>query len=86
MRENELGAQPSSKRGGIGDGGTRIEGTEHDGPGERTGQAVAPNARPAAKDIAIVRIAREIRRRVNRWRHGAAVDAFAAERTQVLAT
>ncbi len=38
----------------------------------------------AANDNAIVRIALEIRHAVNGWRHGAAVDAFAAERTEVL--
>ena len=44
------------------------------------------SATPAsANDNAIVRIANEIRHAVNGWRHGAAVDAFAAERTQVLA-
>ena len=32
-----------------------------------------------------MRIAQEIRHAVNGWRHGAAVDAFAAERTEVLA-
>ena len=39
----------------------------------------------AANDNAIVRIAREIRHAVNGWRHGAAVDAFAAESTKVMA-
>ena len=39
----------------------------------------------AANDNAIVRIALEIRHAVNGWRHGAAVDAFAAERAQVMA-
>ena len=38
-----------------------------------------------ANDNAIVRIAQDIRHAVNAWRHGAAVDAFAAERTEVLA-
>ena len=43
------------------------------------------SATPAsANDNAIVRIANEIRHAVNGWRHGGAVDAFAAERTQVL--
>ena len=45
----------------------------------------AAEARAAANDNAIVRIAREIRHAVNGWRHGAAVDAFAAERAEVLA-
>ena len=39
----------------------------------------------AANDNALVRIAGEIRHAVNGWRHGAAVDAFAVERTEVLA-
>ena len=38
----------------------------------------------AANDNAILRIANEIRHVVNGWRHGAAVDAFAAERTEVM--
>ena len=42
-------------------------------------------AHAAANDNALVRIAQEIRYAVNGWRHGAAVDAFAAERTDVLA-
>ena len=43
------------------------------------------SATPAANDNAIVRIAQEIRHAVNGWRHGAAVDAFAVERTEVMA-
>ena len=39
----------------------------------------------AANDNALDRIAGEIRYAVNGWRHGAAVDAFAAERAEVLA-
>ena len=39
----------------------------------------------AANDNALVRISQEIRHAVNGWRHGAAVDAFAVERTEVLA-
>ena len=53
------------------------------GTGE-TRQETAPD-REAANDNAIVRIANEIRHAVNGWRHGAAVDAFAAERAEVLA-
>ena len=53
------------------------------GAGE-TRQGTAKD-RAAANDNAIVRIAQEIRHAVNGWRHGAAVDAFAAERTEVLA-
>ena len=52
-------------------------------PGD--GQGEATEAREAANDNAIMRIAGEIRHAVNGWRHGAAVDAFAAERTEVLA-
>ena len=54
------------------------------GTGE-TRQGTAAD-REAANDNAIVRIANEIRHAVNGWRHGAAVDAFAAERTEVLTT
>ena len=53
--------------------------TPRDEPGD------AAEARlSAANDNAIVRIAREIRLAVNGWRHGADVDAFAAERAEVL--
>ena len=51
--------------------------------GERRQETAEANA--AANDNAIVRISREIRHAVNAWRHGAAVDAFTAERTEVLA-
>ena len=47
---------------------------------------VAAGAHPsAANDNIGERIAREIRHAVNGWRHGAAVDTFAAERAEVLA-
>ncbi len=53
------------------------------GAGEaRSGTAEAP---AAANDNALVRVARDIRHAVNGWRHGAAVDAFASERNEVLA-
>ena len=52
-------------------------------PGDRRGERA--DARAAANDNAIVHIAREIRHAVNGWRHGASVDAFAAERAEVLA-
>ena len=52
--------------------------------GADEGRMGAAEAREAANDNAIVRIAREIRHAVNGWRHGAAVDAFAAERAEVL--
>ena len=45
----------------------------------------AAEARAAANDNAFVRIGQEIRHAVNGWRYGAAVDAFAAKRTEVLA-
>ena len=67
-------------RAGVGDGGGRSKGRKHGGPG-----AGAAEARAAANDNAIVRIAREIRHAVAGWRHGAAVDAFASERAEVLA-
>ena len=55
--------------------------------GRSTGKARedAAEAREAANDNALARIAQEIRHAVNGWRHGAAVDAFAAERGEVLA-
>ena len=56
------------------------------GPGPGEGWREPAEARAAANDNAIVRITREIRYAVNGWRHGAAVDAFAAERAEVLAT
>ena len=70
-------------RAGVGNGGDRSKGRKHGGPGDR--QEEAAEAIAAANDNAIVRIAREIRHAINGWRHGTAVDAFAAERTQVLA-
>ena len=69
-------------RAGIGNGGSRSNGRQHGRPGG--GQGEASEAITAANDNAIVRIAREIRHAVNGWRHGAAVDAFAAERAEVL--
>ena len=70
-------------RTGVGNGATRPASTIHRGPLD--GQGVAPEAHEAANDNAIVRIAQEIRHAVNGWRHGAAVDAFAAERADVIA-
>ena len=70
-------------RAGNGNSRSRPRSAEHGGPGN--GQGEAAEARAAANDNAIVRIAQEIRHAVNGWRHGAAVDAFAAERTDVLA-
>ena len=77
----QLRAQPG--RAGIVNGGGRSNGGQHGGPGDAQGEAAEAIA--AANDNAIVRIAHEIRHAVNGWRHGAAVDAFAAERAEVLA-
>ncbi len=84
-RASKLEAQPEARvgHGGIEDDDTRTAGAKHDGPGKRTGKAGATLA--AANDNAIVRVAREIRHAVNGWRHRAAVDAFAAESTEVMA-
>ena len=68
---------------GIGDGAIQPRVAQGKGPGERQPETV--EAQAAANDNAIVRIAQDIRRAVNGWRHGAAVDAFAAERAHVLA-
>ena len=70
-------------RAGVANGATRTARTKHVGPGD--GQKRAEQPHVAANDNAVVRIAREIRYAVNGWRHGAAVDAFAAERAEVLA-
>ena len=53
------------------------------GTGETRQAAVGD--RGAANDNALVRIAQDIRHAVNGWRHGATVDAFAAERSEVMA-
>ena len=66
----------------MGNGTPRPAGKRHDGPGGD--QEETAEARAAANDNAIVRIAREVRHAVNGWRHGAAVDAFAAQRTEVM--
>ena len=52
------------------------------GPGETREEAAEVRA---ANDNALVRIAGDIRHAVNGWRHGAAVDAFAAERREIMA-
>ena len=49
------------------------------------GREEADEARAATNDNAIVRIGQEIRHAVKGWCHGAAVDAFAAERGEVMA-
>ena len=61
------------------------EDAQHHGRGAGEAHRDAVEASEAANDNFRVRIAREIRHAVNGWRHGAAVDAFAAERTGVLA-
>ena len=55
----------------------------HRGTGEA--QRGTAEDRAAANDNFRERIAQDIRHAVNGWRHGAAVDAFAAERGEVLA-
>ena len=62
----------------------REEAPRH-GRSAREAHQDAAEARDAANDNAIVRIAQEIRHAVIGWRHGAAVDAFAVERNEVLA-
>ena len=85
QREAKLGKQPGAQlgRGGIGSEASLPGSAEQHDPGERHGEAA--EAAAAANDNAIVRIAREIRHAVNGWRHGAAVDAFAAESTEIMA-
>ena len=83
-RDASEGAQLRAQlgRAGAGNGATRPAGAKRGGPGEEQGEAAAAVA--AANDNAIVRIAQDIRHAVNGWRHGTAVDAFAAERTEVM--
>ena len=82
----QLRAQPG--RAGVGNGASRQPGAVREGPGEGPKEEAKDRAaaatQAAANDNAIVRIANEIRHAVNGWRHGAAVDAFAAERAQVM--
>ena len=61
------------------------EGARHRGRGDGEARQGTAEAHAAANDNALVRIAQEVRHAVNGWRHGAAVDAFAAERNEVLA-
>ena len=80
----QLGAQLRAQRGGR--AGIGADGpTEGRAATEAQVSATLSAIRGAANDNAILRIAREIRHAVNGWRHGAAVDAFMVERTQVLA-
>ena len=73
------GRRPSAhaRQGGAGEG-------RKEPAADRAATEAQVSATPAANDNAIVRIANEIRHAVNGWRHGAAVDAFAAERTEVM--
>ena len=57
----------------------------HHGRALGKGRQQTAEAHAAANDNALVRIAQEIRHAVNGWRHGAAIDAFAAERREVMA-
>ena len=62
------------------------EDARHDRTSGERRQETTAEAHAAANDNALLRIAQEIRYAVNGWRHGAAVDAFAAERGEVLST
>ena len=61
------------------------EDAQHHRRGAGAARQATAEAHAAANDNALVRIAQDIRHAVNGWRHGAAVDAFAAERSEVLA-
>ena len=61
------------------------EDAQHHRRGAGEARQGTAEAHAAANDNALVRIAQDIRHAVNGWRHGAAVDAFAAERGEVLA-
>ena len=63
----------------------RQDDPRHHVDGSGGGREETPEVRAAANDNAFARIAGEIRQAVIGWRHGAAVDAFAAERSEVLA-
>ena len=99
-RERAQPAAKLGGRVGNGNGVNRTQSTGREHPGEAQKElaqdraaaeaqvSATPSqtvsATPAANDNAIMRIAQEIRHAVNGWRHGAAVDAFAAERAQVI--
>ena len=74
---------PQLGRSGIRASASRPADTRQGGVAEEQPEAI--EAQAAANDNAIVRIAQDIRHAVNGWRHGAAVDAFAAERAEVMA-
>ena len=89
-RDASEGAQLRTQlgRAGVWSGANRQPSAGSEGLGERqTGTAAGratDEVQAAANDNAIVRIAQEIRHAVNGWRHGGAVDAFAAGRTEVM--
>ena len=74
-----------ARQGGAGEG-QREPAEDRMAAAGRAAAETQVSATPAANDNAIVRIAQEIRHAVNGWRHGAVVDAFAAERAQVMET
>ena len=70
----------------VSDGAWRDPREEPPRHGRKAGETLEEAAEAhAANDNALVRIAGEIRHAVNGWRHGAAVDAFAAERREIMA-
>ena len=79
----QLRAQPG-ERTGIGADGPAEGRAATEAQVSATLSATVSATPAAANDNAIVRIAQQIRHAVNGWRHGAAVDAFAAERAQVM--
>ena len=80
------GRELSSARSMGGPASERAESPSRGSHGDHgEGQMGATEAHEAANDNFRERIARDIRHAVNGWRHGAAVDAFAAERSEVMA-
>ncbi len=73
-------APAGARQGAVGDGQERATEAQVSATVSQT----LSQTQAAANDNTIVRIAQEIRHAVNGWRHGAAVDAFAVERTQVM--
>ena len=61
------------------------EDAQHGQRGNGEARQATAEAHAAANDNFRERIAQDIRHAVNGWRHGAAVDAFAAERGEVMA-
>ena len=68
---------------GVGDREDLAEGARLSRAGGHRGDT--EGVRAAANDNALSRIARDVRRTAFAWRHGAAVDAFAAGRQEVVA-